>query len=87
MYKRCISEEVYLKYRDKFGGKMTETITTDKQEEILVELTQLKDCLSLYSKLTVANGETISPEEMNAFFNSLKMQVEGIVKKVEVTLH
>ncbi len=67
---------------------MTETITTtDNQEEILIDLIQLKDCLSLYSKFNIAEGESISPVEMYALFNSLKMQVEGIVKKVEVTLH
>ena len=67
---------------------MTETITTtDNQEEILVDLIRLKDCLSLYSKFNIAEGESISPVEMYALFNSLKMQVEGIVKKVEVTLH
>ena len=67
---------------------MTETITTtDNQEEILIDLIQLKDCLSLYSKFNIAEGESISHVEMYALFNSLKMQVEGIVKKVEFTLH
>lgn len=66
---------------------MTETNTTDNLEEALVDLIQLKDCLSLYSKFNIAEGESISPVEMYALFNSLKMQVEGIVKKVEVTLH
>lgn len=66
---------------------MTETNTTDNLEEALVDLIQLKDCLSLYSKLTVANGENISPDEMYALFNSLKQQVEGIVLKVEGSLH
>ncbi len=67
---------------------MTETITTtDNQEEILIDLIQLKDCLSLYSKFNIADGESISPDEMHALFNSLKIQVEGIVKKVEFTLH
>lgn len=66
---------------------MTETNTTDNLEEALVDLIQLKDCLSLYSKLTVANGENISPDEMYALFNSLKQQVEGIVVKVEGSLH
>lgn len=65
---------------------MTEKITTDNQEEILVDLIQLKDCLSLYSKLTLVKNETISPAEMSAFFNSLKNQVEGIAGKVEHTL-
>ena len=65
---------------------MTDTITTDHQEEILVDLIQLKDCLSLYSKLAIAEGETISPNEMHALFNSLKKQVEGIVVKVEDSL-
>ena len=66
---------------------MTETNTTDNLEEALVDLIQLKDCLSLYSKLTVANGENISPDEMYALFNSLKQQVDGIVVKVEGSLH
>ena len=66
---------------------MTETNTTDNLEEALVDLIQLKDCLSLYSKFNIAEGESISPVEMYALFNSLKMQVEGIVKKVEVTLY
>lgn len=66
---------------------MTETNTTDNLEEALVDLIQLKDCLSLYSKLNIANGESISPNEMFALFNSLKQQVEGIVVKVEGSLH
>ena len=70
----------------KSGGKMTQTITNDNQEEILIDLIQLKDCLSLYSKLQISEGDNISPNEMYALFNSLKIQVEGIVKKVEVTL-
>ncbi|MFV5433802.1 hypothetical protein [Acinetobacter towneri] len=65
---------------------MTQTITNDNQEEILIDLIQLKDCLSLYSKLQISEGDNISPNEMYALFNSLKIQVEGIVKKVEVTL-
>ena len=67
---------------------MTETITTtDNQEEILIDLIQLKDCLSLYSKFNIAEGESISPVEMYALFNSLKQQVEGIVVKVESSVH
>lgn len=51
------------------------------QEEVLVDLIQLKDCLSLYSKLNLASNETFSPDEMFALFNSLKQQVESIITK------
>ena len=66
---------------------MTETNTTDNLEEALVDLIQLKDCLSLYSKLSIASDESITHAEMFALFNSLKQQVEGIVVKVEGSLH
>lgn len=65
---------------------MSETNTNDQQEEILVDLIQFKDCLSLYSKMAISEHETIPPKEINAFFSSLNKQLGTIVDKYQQTL-
>lgn len=67
----------------KSGGKMTDLNTNDHHEEILVELVQMKDCLSLLSKTTIAQGEVISSNEINAFFTILSQKIDSISKKYQ----
>ncbi|MDM1784244.1 hypothetical protein [Acinetobacter bereziniae] len=62
---------------------MTELNTNDQHEEILIELIQMKDCLSLFSKTTIAQGEVISSNEINAIFTLLSQKVDSISEKYQ----
>lgn len=55
-------------------------------EETLVELIHLKNCLGLFSKTAIREGEQINSEEISSLFSTMHYQVNKIIKKLESTL-
>ena len=70
----------------KVGGQMTEQSNNDQHEEILIELIQVQNCLNLFSKTNIAEGENITQQEINALFSTLSKQVKSVVIKLQDTL-
>lgn len=68
------------------GGQMTEQSNNDQHEEILIELIQVQNCLNLFSKTNIAEGENITQQEINALFSTLSKQVKSVVIKLQDTL-
>ncbi|MEN8292079.1 hypothetical protein ABFO59_06290 [Acinetobacter radioresistens] len=65
---------------------MTENNINDQHEEILVELVQVKHQLSLCSKMTIAEGETITNDEINALFSSFANNLSRIIDQYQRTI-
>lgn len=65
---------------------MTEQSNNDQHEEILIELIQVQNCLNLFSKTNIAEGENITQQEINALFSTLSKQVKSVVIKLQDTL-
>lgn len=58
----------------------------DVHEETLIELIHLKNCLGLFSKTSIKEGEQVNSEEINSLFTTMHDQVNKIIKKLESTL-
>ncbi|HAV6109637.1 TPA: hypothetical protein JI293_07440 [Acinetobacter baumannii] len=58
----------------------------DQNEETLIELIHLKNCLGLMSKMKVQEGEKIDAAEINSLFTTMHDQVNKIIKKIEMSL-
>lgn len=58
----------------------------DVHEETLIELIHLKNCLGLFSKTSIKEGEQVNSEEINSLFTTMQHQVNKIIKKLESTL-
>lgn len=58
----------------------------DLQEETLLELIDLKNLISLCSKISIREGEQVTSEEINSLFTTMHGRVTKIIQKLESTL-
>lgn len=62
---------------------MSTPTSEDIQEDILLNMLDLKHRLSLMSKVQVTNGEQLNHEELSALFSSFSKDLIDIIKRYE----